>query len=299
MESLIKDKLIILVEYAIAILISCICVCFFPISSLFVRTLVADVCSTIFIYVMSIIHKNTSVYDAYWSVYPMFIVFYWFYHHFNQDPNLSWKQGVVMFLVIWWAIRLTYNWQKYWNGMEHEDWRYTRYREKGSIIFQIINLFGLQLMPTIWVFLGSLSLYPALIPASAADDGIFNIFINLIAIMVTITAIMFETIGDRQMHEFINTKKPGENIDVGLWRYTRHPNYFGEVLFWWGLWLFGIASDLTFWWTIIGPLAITLLFICISIPMMEKRNVDRRPGYKNYQEKVSMLIPWKKKKGKR
>ena len=238
---------------------------------------------------MSIIHENTSVYDPYWSVYPAFILLYWFSEYYKANPAIAIRQIIVSILVMWWALRLTVNWAKYWNGMEHEDWRYSQYRGKGVFKFQIINLFGLQLMPTIWVFLGCMSLYPALKP------GIPMNLLDLVAIAVTINAVLFETIADKQVHEFLKQKEPGQNIETGLWKYSRHPNYFGEVTFWWGLWLFGIAADFSYWWTIVGPIAITLLFVFISIPMMERRNLQRRPGYEDYRNSVSMLVPWKQK----
>jgi steroid 5-alpha reductase family enzyme len=78
----------------------------------------------------------------------------------------------------------------------------------------------------------------------------------------------------------------------GLWAYSRHPNYFGEVTFWWGLFFFALAADTDYWWTIIGPAAITVLFTFISIPMMDKRNLARRPGYEERIKNIPALIPW-------
>ena len=82
-------------------------------------------------------------------------------------------------------------------------------------------------------------------------------------------------------------------MNRGLWALSRHPNYLGEILFWWGLYLFALASNPSFWWVVAGPLAITLMFIFASIPMIEKRMLKRRKDYQAYQEKVSMLVPWK------
>jgi steroid 5-alpha reductase family enzyme len=77
----------------------------------------------------------------------------------------------------------------------------------------------------------------------------------------------------------------------GLWAYSRHPNYFGEVMFWWGLFLFGLAADLGYWWTIIGPILITFLFAFISIPLMEKRSLERRPGYREITRIIPTFFP--------
>ena len=81
-------------------------------------------------------------------------------------------------------------------------------------------------------------------------------------------------------------------MTTGLWAYSRHPNYFGEIMFWWGLFIFALAADSCYWWTIAGPLVITILFLFISIPMMDKRSLGRRPGYEEHMERVSALIPW-------
>jgi steroid 5-alpha reductase family enzyme len=78
----------------------------------------------------------------------------------------------------------------------------------------------------------------------------------------------------------------------GLWAYSRHPNYLGEVIFWWGLFLFALATDSDYWWTIIRPVAITTLFVFISIPLVEKRNRERRPGYEEYTKNIPVLFPW-------
>jgi len=80
---------------------------------------------------------------------------------------------------------------------------------------------------------------------------------------------------------------------VGLWKFSRHPNYFGEMGFWWGLYLFGLAADPScWWWTIIGPLAITLMFRFISLPMIEKRMIERRPQFASHAQHTPLVIPW-------
>jgi steroid 5-alpha reductase family enzyme len=81
-------------------------------------------------------------------------------------------------------------------------------------------------------------------------------------------------------------------MDKGLWKYYRHPNYLGEVTFWWGLYLFALAAKPSYWWMVVGPIAITLLFVFVSIPMMDKRNLERRPGYAEHMKQVSAIIPW-------
>ncbi len=110
------------------------------------------------------------------------------------------------------------------------------------------------------------------------------------------TAIITETVADEQMLRFTKTRKPGEIMNRRLWRYSRHPNYFGEISFWWGLYFFGLAANYSYWWTIAGPIAITALFLFISIPMMDKRSLERRPEYAEHMKKTSALVPWQAKR---
>ena len=122
-------------------------------------------------------------------------------------------------------------------------------------------------------------------------------FMALVGSAVWCIGFIFEAVGDFQLKKFI--KKPtnsGEIMRYGLWRYTRHPNYFGEVTQWWGVWLigYGLAS---FYWTIIGPVTITFLILKISgIPMLEKKYIENKE-YEKYKKQTSMFIPWLPKKG--
>lgn len=81
-------------------------------------------------------------------------------------------------------------------------------------------------------------------------------------------------------------------IPPGLWSFSRHPNYFGEVLFWWGLYLFVPLAYPRFWWAILGPLAILFLFLGVSIPLMERHLLTKHPAYLEYQQRVSAFFPW-------
>ena len=88
-------------------------------------------------------------------------------------------------------------------------------------------------------------------------------------------------------------RQPGETLRKGLWRYSRHPNYLGEILIWWSLWLFGLGADPA-WarWAVAAPVAMTAMFLFVSIPLIEKRSLERRTGYQQVIDETSMLIPW-------
>ena len=247
-------------------------------------TFVADVAATLVIYVFSCTFRNASFYDPYWSVAPIVIAVYWMLT--PESVNVvAVRQTVVFALVLFWGLRLTYNWVRRWRG--NEDWRYADIRKQNPGLFWLANLIGIELMPTLLVFLGCLSLYPTL----SAGSNPFG-FLDGIAIVITVSAILMETIADEELREFVkNGEKARQTLSSGLWAYTRHPNYLGEMGFWWGLYFFSIAADLDYWWTFIGPVGITLLFIFVSIPMIEK-HLSRRSGYAEYQQRVSKLVPW-------
>ena len=245
--------------------------------------LVADLVATVVIFAFSRAFNNTSMYDAYWSVVPPVIALYLFWVH---DPGTNVLRQVIVLGLVWgWAIRLTANWARGWPGLSHEDWRYRDMRTNGKP-YWLQSFFGLHLFPTLEVYLGCLALYPAL---TVGTNGFGPI--DVLATVVTGGAILIELVADEQLRAFNDAKIPGEICQVGLWRWSRHPNYFGELSFWWGLWLFGLAADPAWWWTVVGPLAMTAMFVFASIPMMDKRSAERRPGFAAYAERTSMIVP--------
>jgi steroid 5-alpha reductase family enzyme len=248
--------------------------------------LAADVAATIVVFAFSVAFNNSSFYDAYWSVAPVAIVFYW---ALRCAPEVNHaRQLVVIALVCAWGVRLTYNWARGWGGLTHEDWRYVDLRARTGAAYWLVSFIGLHLMPTLQVFLGCLSLYPAV----AVGDRPLGIF-DLLGIIVTGGAISIEARADKELVRFRRSKPPAEAIlATGLWAYSRHPNYFGEMSFWWGLYLFALAADPSYWWAIVGPVAITLLFRFASLPLIETRMLQRRPGFAAHQQRVSMVVPW-------
>ena len=247
----------------------------------------ADIAATFVIFGFSTLYRNSSLYDPYWSVAPVPIVLYWAFNPVVTGVN-GIRQVLAVSLVTIWAVRLTYNWFRRWEGLKHEDWRYSDLREKMGRRYVFIDLTGIHLFPTIQVFLGCLALYPALSAGTSRLGAV-----DAVAVLITSGAIWIEATADKQLHRFLcGEKRPGEILNKGLWACSRHPNYFGEIMFWWGLYLLGMAADPSFWWTVIGPLSITLMFMFISIPMIDKRSLERRPGYGDHMQKVSACIPW-------
>ncbi|TXT62144.1 MAG: conserved membrane protein of unknown function [Promethearchaeota archaeon] len=280
--------LVILLTYAVAFISAFLAGIYIQFLHPLIIVLICDVVATLVVYIFSSIYDNASLYDPYWSVGPIFIAFYFFI--INPFSGSLIRKIWVLSLTFLWGMRLTWNWAENWQGLEDEDWRYRMYRNNNPKLFWLVNLFGIQLMPTILVYLGCLSLYPSLV-----ESGSYFSYLDVFAISITLLAILVESVADKQLKKFIEERESHKKImKEGIWKYSRHPNYFGEILFWWGLYSFALASNLNFWWTIIGPISITLLFIFISIPLMDERNLNRRPQYKEYMEKTSKLVPWRK-----
>ena len=246
----------------------------------------ADVTATVVVFAFSLGLDNSSMYDPYWSVAPALIAPWWLVRLGGFVGPTAVRQAVVLALVLTWAVRLTWNWMRRWHGLEDEDWRYADYRRLGSMYWPM-SFLGFHMMPTVLVFVGCLSLVPALSPVSRAVN-----VVDLAALLVTGGAILVETIADWQLWGFLATRRRGQILDTGLWAFSRHPNYFGEVAFWWGLWLFGLAGDPSRWWTVVGPLGITALFLGISVPMMDRRMLARHPHYAAHIGRRSAFLPW-------
>lgn len=247
--------------------------------------LAADLVATVVIFGFSLGYRNSSFYDAYWSVIPPLLAFHWYaLAPTDIDPM---RALCVLVLVSLWALRLTANWALHWGGLGHEDWRYPLVRQKAGRFAVAADFAGIHLFPTLQVFLGCLPVY-VVMSLGTAPFGL----LDLLAAAVTLGAILIETLADRQLHAFSARRKPGTFIQEGLWAWSRHPNYFGELSFWWGLMLFGLAAAPAAWpWVIPGALAMTLMFCFASIPLMEQRSLARRPGYADYRRRVSALVP--------
>jgi steroid 5-alpha reductase family enzyme len=244
-------------------------------------TFIADVAATLIVWGAGLIFKNSSVYDPYWSVAPAVIVPFWI---ILKKTGLSAAVILMFAVLIIWAARLTLNWALRWKGLKHEDWRYLMLKEKSPRTWFLTNLVGINLMPTAIVFLVLIPVY-----YSIGFEGRIN-YLIITGFIISAAAVIIQTISDAQMDLF--RKSGSGNIDIGLWRHSRHPNYFGEVMFWWGLWIMQMGINPQKWITVAGPVIITLLFVFISIPMMEKHVIESKPDYLMYKKHVSMLIPW-------
>lgn len=257
------------------------------------RAAVADVAATAVVFLFSVLLDNSSVYDPYWSVAPPVIAAYWIAT--ATAGSVGVQKGVLLGLILGWAGRLTFNWARRWGGSDDEDFRYREIRAKTGRGYWPASFVAIHLMPTLWVFLGLLPVYPAL--SLPADLGHAGSLVALAGAIVTMAAIAIETVADQQLRQFLRSPhQPGEVLNRGLWARCRHPNYLGEILLWWGLFLFGVAAHPSWAWTIVGPLSITLLFVFISVPWMDRHMLARHSGWAEQMRRVPALIPWRSSK---
>ena len=247
----------------------------------------ADIAATVAIFVFSRLYKNSSFYDAYWSVIPPLIALYWTMAATAQGIDMT-RAWLVVILVWLWGIRLTANWATFWPGLEHEDWRYAPIKTNAGKWNALADFSAIHLFPTVIVFAACLPIYAAV----AMDARPLNA-LDYLAAAVTLIAILIELVSDIQLHRFLTHRKPGEIMKTGLWALSRHPNYFGEWLFWVGLALFGLAAVPSAWfWVVPGAVAMLVMFLVASIPMIDKRSVERRPEYQAHMARVSGFVPW-------
>lgn len=245
------------------------------------RLLIADAAATVFTFVFSLLFKNASVYDPYWSVQPMVIV-----AAFAAGADRNPLRIAMIAAICLWGVRLTANWAYTFHGLAHQDWRYTMLREKTGVCYPVINFVGIHMVPTLIVYGCSLPAVYAMLYEAPANAGSF-LFLAL-----SVGAVVLQGTADMQMHRF-RKAKTGGFIRQGLWRYARHPNYLGEILMWWGVALSVICVFPQQWYLCAGAAANTVLFLTVSIPLADGRQ-SRKPGFPEYKKQTRMLLPIKK-----
>ncbi|MBH1941808.1 DUF1295 domain-containing protein [Mobilitalea sibirica] len=254
--------------------------------ALWLRVLVADVVATLFVWIISLLFQNASIYDPYWSVQPMVILTLFMVHSRNYGVGAILIYAIIMF----WGIRLTSNWAYTFQGFRRQDWRYDLIKERTGRLYQIVNLLGIQLMPTFIVYL---CILPTIYYIELRST--FHA-VSLIGLSISALGTCIQMIADLQLHTFRNRNVVRSKIiRTGLWRYSRHPNYLGEILMWWGVYLTILPNHNELWYLSLGAIMNTLLFRFISIPMAEKHLAAYKEHYEEYKKETRMLLPFPKK----
>ena len=243
--------------------------------------LIADVAATVATFIFSLLFQNASVYDPYWSVQPPVILV-----AFAIGKELT-AFGILLLVVVsFWAIRLTANWAYTFWGLNHQDWRYTMLNEKTGIFYPVINFVGIHMVPTLVV-------YGCILPAVyAVRQGLEANGASVLFLCLSLCAAVMQGVADIEMHQY-RKHREGAFIRVGLWKYSRHPNYLGEILMWWGVALSVICAAPSAYYLAAGALANTVLFFAVSIPMADGRQ-SRKEGFAEYKKQTRMLLPIKK-----
>lgn len=269
-----------LIVYSSAYLFSLIP--FFHFDNIFMSELAFTVSATIIIYIISLFISDTSLYDPYWSVAPpimlLLAMIRWDYWYIN---------GTIIFIAVTiWSLRLTMNWINTYKGIGHEDWRYGDFRKKMKRIpFELLNFFGFMLMPTLVTYSGLTGAFFII------SDSRSNISVYL-GFLVMILGVILEHLADTAIHEFLKDNRGnGLTCREGIWKYSRHPNYLGEMTFWTGIYIACHSMYSNNWTRGLGFLLIIAVFIFASIPLMEAHNLANRKDYAEYMKETSVLIP--------
>ncbi|MBQ9736770.1 MAG: DUF1295 domain-containing protein [Clostridia bacterium] len=245
--------------------------------------LFADAAATVATFLFSLVFRNASVYDPYWSVQPPVIL-----AAFAIGRKLTALGVLLLVAVFFWAIRLTANWAYTFGGLAHQDWRYTMLKEKTGPFYPIVNFVGIHMVPTLIV-------YGCVLPAVyAIREGLPVTALSVLCLILSLCAAVMQGVADIQMHRY-RKNRDGAFIHTGLWKHSRHPNYLGEILMWWGVGLSVVCAAPDAWYLLAGALANTVLFLAVSIPMADKRQA-RKEGFAAYKCETRMLLPLPKRK---
>ena len=233
-------------------------------------------------FIIGTLIKNNSIVDQAWGLGFVLIAFY----SMLRIQNFSLPSVLTTTLVTLWGGRLFYHIMKR-NFGKPEDFRYVNMRKQwGKYVIpraflQVYMLQGFLMMviafPVIWIH--------------ETQDAKLNL-LTLVGLGVWLLGYFFEVVGDAQLRKFIsNPQNKGKLMTTGLWSLTRHPNYFGESVMWWGIFIIGVSIQVSLL-SIISPIAITLLLLFVSgVPLLEKA-MKGRPGYDEYVKKTNKFIPW-------
>lgn len=231
-------------------------------------------------FAVSLIKKRNDVADIFWGI--GFIAVAWISFIFAQSFNL--RGLIVNLLVTIWGLRLALH-IGLRNRGKGEDFRYKAWRESWGKTFYWRSYFQVFILQGLFLFL--ISLLIIFVNTRVAEFSLFDV----LGLIIWLIGFLFEAIGDYQLLQF--TKNPankGKIIQTGLWKFTRHPNYFGEVVLWWGIFCFALSLPFGFL-TIISPLTITFLILYVSgIPMLEKK-YENNPEFAAYKKRTSAFFP--------
>ncbi len=251
-------------------------------------TYYTSLASMLFIYmtlwfVVSLIKKRNDVADIAWGLGFIMLTLLSFW---VRDFQSGLRGFIIALLITIWGTRLAYH-IYIRNKGKTEDYRYLAWRQAWGKWFYLRSYLQVYILQGVLLFLIVL---PALVVNKNIDSPIG--ILDVLGLIVWVIGFFFESVGDKQLAVFIKSpENKGKLMRDGLWKYTRHPNYFGEVTMWWGIWIISLSAS-TVWFSILSPLTITILILKISgIPMLEKK-MKENPDFADYEKKTNKFIPW-------
>lgn len=247
---------------------------------LYFMGLVAALLLGVAAWLLSLQRHSVSHVDSFWSLFFLLMAIV----YATMAPGLGERAYLMLALVAVWAVRLSVHitWRNWGEG---EDRRYQAIRrdnEPGFAWKSLYLVFGVQACLA-WL----ISLPLLVIVLSTGPLGI----LDLAGVALWLLGFVFQAVGDWQLAAFKSRpENAGQVMDRGLWRYTRHPNYFGEACMWWGLYLLALSAGA--WWSILSPMLITFLLLRVSgVTLLEKDIAERRPGYREYVRRTNAFFP--------
>lgn len=236
------------------------------------------------VWLVSLGKKDVSIIDIFWG--PGFALIAWIYFALGEQSTV--RQLLLPSLVTLWGLRLGL--YIFWRGRgKGEDYRYAEMREKRGSRFALLSLGTVFWVQATLLWLIGLPLLHIQLSGQPGSLG----WLDALGIALFSAGFYFEAVGDFQMARFKdNPDNKGKVLDSGLWRYTRHPNYFGDATLWWGFWLIAIAGGSPVW-TVVCPLLMTGLLLKVSgVALLEKGLEKTKPAYRDYVARTNAFLPW-------
>ncbi len=235
------------------------------------------------LWLISLRLRDSSIVDPFWGM--GFTLLAWT-AYFRQPPG-STQSLILCGLVTAWGLRLSL--YLLWRNFGHaEDSRYASMRHYHGERYWWVSLFTVFLLQAVILWIVALPILMTSIDASRPFGNAWDVC----GVALWCIGLFFESVGDWQLARFKSIPaNQGQVLNRGLWRYTRHPNYFGDFCVWWGIYLISASSGA--WWTIISPLTMSVLLMRISgVTLLESKIEERRPEYANYRRTTNAFFPW-------
>ena len=238
------------------------------------------------VFLVALIIKNNSIVDVFWGL--SFVLYSWILVYLLRNTYLPTFHDIsLVVLASVWGVRLFLHLARR-NIGKPEDFRYRKWREEWGKWFyprSFAQIFVLQAVLQ-WIIALPIT-YSLLFTSRNHYDELFYF-----GALIWVIGMIIEVVADMQLRKFIKTKKPGEVLTTGIWAYTRHPNYFGEAMLWWGIWISSLAlTEYASWWTVIGPITITVLVRFVSgVPLLEKKYADNQQ-FQEYAKSTPIFFP--------